>query len=130
AALLLGREVTANIEDLRELDGLGGDLVRAIIADRTGKIEGQEKSSISRLLEERSIGKESPALDLLRDRIEELSWRIEESREMESLLRGFSAGFIEPGPSGLMSKGNIEILPTGRNFFSLDPSAVPTEAAW
>ena len=130
AALLLGREVTANIEDLRELDGLGGDLVRAIIADRRGKIEGQEKSSISRLLEERSIGKESPALDLLRDRIEELSWRIEESREMESLLRGFSGGFIEPGPSGLMSKGKIEILPTGRNFFSLDPSAVPTEAAW
>ncbi len=127
AALLLGREVTANIEDLRELDRLGGDLVRALMADWTGR----DRRNISKLREELSQGIEaSVALDQLRDRVEELCWRIEESREMESLLRGFSAGFIEPGPSGLISKGKIEILPTGRNFFSLDPSAVPTEAAW
>jgi len=129
-ALLLGRGVTASIEDLRELDGLGGDLVRAIIADWSGRDKDQEISSLSRLLKEHSLREGSPAVDLLRERIEELCWRIDESREMESLLRGFSAGFIEPGPSGLISKGKIEILPTGRNFYSLDPSAVPTEAAW
>jgi len=45
-------------------------------------------------------------------------------------MHGFSGGFIEPGPSGLITKGKIEVLPTGRNFYSLDPAAVPTEAAW
>jgi cobaltochelatase CobN len=41
-----------------------------------------------------------------------------------------AGGYIPPGPSGLISRGKTEILPTGRNFYSLDPRAVPTPAAW
>ncbi|BCB95950.1 cobaltochelatase subunit CobN [Dissulfurispira thermophila] len=52
------------------------------------------------------------------------------SDEMGSLFNGFNAGYIPPGPSGIMTRGRSDILPTGRNFYSLDPHRVPTEAAW
>jgi cobaltochelatase CobN len=50
--------------------------------------------------------------------------------EVGSLLNGFDGGFIEPGPSGLITRGRPDILPTGRNFFSLDPHRIPTPSAW
>jgi cobaltochelatase CobN len=53
-----------------------------------------------------------------------------ETDEVGSLLNGFDGGYIEPGPSGLITRGRPDILPTGRNFFSLDPNRIPTPAAW
>jgi cobaltochelatase CobN len=50
--------------------------------------------------------------------------------EIAGLLAGLSGRFVEPGPSGAPSRGRPEVLPTGRNFFSLDTRAVPTPAAW
>ncbi|MCW4024477.1 MAG: cobaltochelatase subunit CobN [Candidatus Bathyarchaeota archaeon] len=41
-----------------------------------------------------------------------------------------SAGYIPPGPSGSITRGMADILPTGRNFFSVDPRSVPTVASW
>ena len=35
-----------------------------------------------------------------------------------------------PGPSGAPTRGRPEVLPTGRNFYSVDTRAVPTQAAW
>ncbi|MEW6161699.1 MAG: cobaltochelatase subunit CobN [Nitrospirota bacterium] len=52
------------------------------------------------------------------------------SDETASLLNGFNSGYIEPGPSGLITRGRSDILPTGRNFYSLDPQRIPTPAAW
>jgi cobaltochelatase CobN len=52
------------------------------------------------------------------------------SDETASLFNGFNGGYIEPGPSGLITRGRSDILPTGRNFFSLDPQRIPTPAAW
>ncbi|MBP2134385.1 cobaltochelatase CobN [Methanomicrobium sp. W14] len=56
--------------------------------------------------------------------------RIENSDEIGSLLHGLNGKYIEPGPSGLITRGNPEIMPTGRNLYSLDPNKVPTKAAW
>jgi len=64
------------------------------------------------------------------EKVAEISARLEASDEMGSLLHGFDAGYIEPGPSGLITRGHPEILPTGRNFYSLDPFKIPTRAAW
>jgi cobaltochelatase CobN len=50
--------------------------------------------------------------------------------EMEGLLRGLAGRFVPPGPSGAPTRGRPEVLPTGRNFYSLDTRAVPTPAAW
>ena len=43
---------------------------------------------------------------------------------------GSTARFVPPGPSGAPSRGRPEVLPTGRNFYSVDTRAVPTPAAW
>ncbi len=50
--------------------------------------------------------------------------------EIAGLLTGLDGRFVMPGPSGAPSRGRPEVLPTGRNFYSLDPRAVPTPAAW
>jgi len=50
--------------------------------------------------------------------------------EIAGLLAGLDGRFVAPGPSGAPSRGRPEVLPTGRNFFSVDTRAVPTPAAW
>jgi len=70
------------------------------------------------------------AISILGEKVRDLSCRIEASQEMKSLLHGLDGGFIEPGPSGLITRGKPDVLPTGRNFYSLDPATVPTKAAW
>jgi cobaltochelatase CobN len=50
--------------------------------------------------------------------------------EMEGLLRGLDGRFVPPGPSGAPSRGRPEVLPTGRNFYSVDTRSLPTPAAW
>ncbi len=50
--------------------------------------------------------------------------------EMRGLLAGLAGRFVPPGPSGAPSRGRPDVLPTGRNFYSVDSRAVPTPAAW
>ncbi|MFK7867142.1 MAG: cobaltochelatase subunit CobN [Alphaproteobacteria bacterium] len=50
--------------------------------------------------------------------------------ETANLLKGLAGGFIPSGASGAPTRGKPEILPTGRNFYSMDNRALPTEAAW
>jgi cobaltochelatase CobN len=50
--------------------------------------------------------------------------------ELQGLLAGLGGRRVLPGPSGAPSRGRPEVLPTGRNFYSVDTRAVPTPAAW
>jgi len=50
--------------------------------------------------------------------------------EIEGLLAGLDGHFVEPGPSGAPTRGRLDVLPTGRNFYSVDNRTVPTPAAW
>jgi len=50
--------------------------------------------------------------------------------EIENVIRGFNGEFIEAGASGALARGKVETLPTGRNFYSIDPFKIPTPAAW
>lgn len=50
--------------------------------------------------------------------------------EMAALLDGLDGKFVRPGPSGAPSRGRLDVLPTGRNFYSVDNRAVPTQTAW
>ncbi|KMQ81192.1 CobN component of cobalt chelatase involved in B12 biosynthesis [Candidatus Burkholderia pumila] len=51
-------------------------------------------------------------------------------QELKQLLRGLEGRFVPPGPSGSPSRGRPDVLPTGRNFYSVDTRALPTQAAW
>jgi cobaltochelatase CobN len=50
--------------------------------------------------------------------------------EIAGLLTALSGRFVAPGPSGAPTRGRPDVLPTGRNFYSLDSRSLPTPAAW
>ena len=50
--------------------------------------------------------------------------------EREAFLRGLEGERIAAGPSGAPTRGRPDLLPTGRNFYSVDLRGLPTEAAW
>jgi cobaltochelatase CobN len=70
------------------------------------------------------------ALAAIDRKMQDLRKRVDESEEIESLLNGFRGGYIEAGPSGLITRGRGDVLPTGRNFYTLDPGKIPSRAAW
>ncbi|PAT39492.1 hypothetical protein CK621_14720 [Vandammella animalimorsus] len=51
-------------------------------------------------------------------------------RELQSLCDGLQGRFVPPGPSGAPSRGRPDVLPSGRNFYTLDTRAIPTRTAW
>ena len=51
-------------------------------------------------------------------------------QELINLLRGLNGEYIASGASGAPTRGRPDVLPTGRNFYSVDIRAIPTETAW
>ncbi|MEM8744167.1 MAG: cobaltochelatase subunit CobN, partial [Pseudomonadota bacterium] len=58
------------------------------------------------------------------------SLRKSAQNEISSSLAGFAGRFVQPGPSGAPTRGRLDVLPTGRNFYSVDNRTLPTPAAW
>ena len=52
------------------------------------------------------------------------------SDEITRTLHALAGGFVPAGPSGSPLRGLVNVLPTGRNFYSVDPRAVPSRLAW
>ena len=55
---------------------------------------------------------------------------IKSDREITNLLRALDGKYIPSGASGAPTRGRPEVLPTGRNFYSVDIRGIPTETAW
>ncbi|GLQ35737.1 cobaltochelatase subunit CobN [Amylibacter marinus] len=51
-------------------------------------------------------------------------------QERAGLIDALAGRFVPPAPSGAPTRGRLDVLPTGRNFFSVDSRAVPTPTAW
>ncbi|WP_432066486.1 cobaltochelatase subunit CobN [Streptomyces sp. C10-9-1] len=50
--------------------------------------------------------------------------------ELTHAVHALDGGFVPAGPSGSPLRGLVNVLPTGRNFYSVDPKAVPSRLAW
>ncbi|GGP71804.1 cobaltochelatase subunit CobN [Saccharothrix coeruleofusca] len=50
--------------------------------------------------------------------------------ELDNVLHALDGGYVPAGPSGSPLRGLVNVLPTGRNFYSVDPKAVPSRLAW
>ncbi|MCQ4083405.1 cobaltochelatase subunit CobN [Streptomyces sp. RB6PN25] len=50
--------------------------------------------------------------------------------EIDHVLRALRGGYVPAGPSGSPTRGLVNVLPTGRNFYSVDPKAIPSRLAW
>ncbi|MFB8086955.1 cobaltochelatase subunit CobN [Streptomyces sp. NPDC055992] len=50
--------------------------------------------------------------------------------ELDHCVHALNGRFVPAGPSGSPLRGLVNVLPTGRNFYSVDPKAVPSRLAW
>ncbi|MGB6907109.1 MAG: cobaltochelatase subunit CobN, partial [Methyloceanibacter sp.] len=73
-----------------------------------------------------ALAQSNPELD-----VERLAARIDQAAacEREALVAALDGKFIVPGPSGAPTRGRADVLPTGRNLYTIDPRAVPTRSA-
>jgi cobaltochelatase CobN len=71
-------------------------------------------------------------LDLGASASDTLSERVAASGAAESLglLRAVGGRFVPPGPAGAPARGRLDVLPTGRNLYAIDPRSAPTQNAW
>ncbi|MFI6409472.1 cobaltochelatase subunit CobN [Streptomyces sp. NPDC050548] len=50
--------------------------------------------------------------------------------EIDHILLALDGGYVPAGPSGSPTRGLVNVLPTGRNFYSVDPKAIPSRLSW
>jgi cobaltochelatase CobN len=78
------------------------------------------------------LGVEVPAVvDVLRFAATEVVPRLAATTgEIDAVLHALDGGYVPAGPSGSPTRGLVNVLPTGRNFYSVDPKAIPSRNAW
>ncbi|WP_420879614.1 cobaltochelatase subunit CobN [Rhodococcus sp. (in: high G+C Gram-positive bacteria)] len=124
------------VPGLREALGLSeaGDEDRG----RVDQIEAQAHALLSALAETDwdpaaadRLSDDDTVRQILRFAATEVVPRLRQtSGEIDQVLHALDGGFIAAGPSGSPLRGLINVLPTGRNFYSVDPKAVPSRLAW
>ncbi|AYJ49748.1 cobaltochelatase subunit CobN [Rhodococcus sp. P1Y] len=126
------------VPGLREALGLSEDgdeervRVDAIEAVAHGLVAAMQHTQWDPAEADRVAGEHgSTVADILRFAAVEVVPRLRgTSREIDQVLHALDGGFIAAGPSGSPLRGLINVLPTGRNFYSVDPKAVPSKLAW
>ncbi|MBM7775175.1 cobaltochelatase CobN [Actinokineospora baliensis] len=78
------------------------------------------------------LGAENPAVvAVLTFAAEEIVPRLARTTdEIGHVLHALDGGYVPAGPSGSPLRGLVNVLPTGRNFYSVDPKAIPSRLAW
>ena len=121
--------------------GTGGELNSAIVA----RVDSEEREMIELMRTEFGYSAER-TLEFIRGRHGKVSAELAESvryvcetvvpninrmaYELDHMMDGLDGRYVIPGPSGSPVRGNADILPMGRNFYSLDPDLVPTKTSW
>jgi cobaltochelatase CobN len=106
---------------------------RQLCVDMVGDLMNSGKEADAAVEAQRQhLGKAHPAvteaLEFVRN---DLAPRLQQTEnERIACLGALDGRFVPPGPSGAPSRGQAHILPTGRNFYSVDPQKIPTPAAW
>lgn len=102
-------------------------------ADTRERLEQYAQQLIANLLENnrypQSLGKTHQLLKYINDFVIQA---VEQSakNEIKNFVAALSGRFVPPGPSGAPTRGRLDVLPTGRNFYSTDNRAIPTRSAW
>ncbi len=96
------------------METLGWDASRA--GDVCAEVLGRQAPDVVRLLEF-AAGEVVPRLAATRG-------------EIDAVLHALDGGYVPAGPSGSPTRGLVHVLPTGRNFYSVDPKAIPSRNSW
>jgi cobaltochelatase CobN len=142
-AILRARQIwggSVALPGLREALGLAEDASRAdtdsVEAVAVALVSGMETRgwtapAVDDVVREVLGGPSEAVAAVLRFAVDEVVPRLERTTdELDAVLHALSGGYIPAGPSGSPLRGLVNVLPTGRNFYSVDPRAVPSRLAW
>ncbi len=124
---LAGRELASTSDALEALDQLCSDVIHEIVLNAADV----DVADVSR----RVLGVDTlpPALlRTLRFITDELLTKLQTSAEdeLEHVLDALAGKYVPAGPSGAPTRGMAHVLPTGRNFYAIDPRSMPSHSAW
>ncbi|MFI5806142.1 cobaltochelatase subunit CobN [Streptomyces sp. NPDC051561] len=139
-AILRARQIwggTASLPGLREALGLDES---AALRNATDEIEEQARALVQAMEDAdwdpaavAGVAADHPSAvaDILDFAAREVVPRLAATTdELAHTVHALNGGFVPAGPSGSPLRGLVNVLPTGRNFYSVDPKAVPSKLAW
>ena len=110
-------QVARNLIEGMELSGWAPDAIPAVLAEG---LHGQHLNADTLQL-----------VTLLNFAATELVPRLASTTdELTAVLHALDGGHVPAGPSGSPLRGLANVLPTGRNFYAVDPKAIPSRLAW
>ncbi len=121
-SMVNGLQSVVNGKDCRTI----GDIVEVLEQQAATLVEQLLTNNEQRITDNEQHTKQE--LDWIRDRL--FPALQQTNQELTQLLRGLDGRYVPSGPSGAPTRGRPEVLPTGRNFYSVDIRAIPTETAW
>ncbi|MEK7214037.1 MAG: cobaltochelatase subunit CobN, partial [Chloroflexota bacterium] len=134
-----GRELPTNAGQLEAIDAIGLALIAAVAARgfRSEAISAVMAQTLAESASQTSLQAGGDASGVARVNTT-LSFICRElapnlartTEEIDQVLRALEGHYIPPGPSGAPTRGMAHVLPTGRNFYTVDPRSIPSEAAW
>ncbi|WP_138476814.1 cobaltochelatase subunit CobN [Dyadobacter bucti] len=127
---LAGRPVITGADALEVIDELSNHLFRLL-----EKYHFDIKSIDAVIFETLDISPDNAVLSRVKKILEFVCRELvpnlaRTDEEITNLLHGLSGGYVPAGPSGAPTRGMAHILPTGRNFYAVDPRVLPSKAAW
>jgi cobaltochelatase CobN len=133
AAQVWGGESGA-VPGLRSALGLAddapGSAIDAVEAEARSLVEAMEKSGWSPEAVD-DLHDDPTVVRVLQFAAEQVVPRLDATTdELDAVLHALDGGFIAAGPSGSPLRGLVNVLPTGRNFYTVDPRAVPSRLAY
>ncbi|MDJ0344760.1 cobaltochelatase subunit CobN [Streptomyces sp. H10-C2] len=139
-AILRARQIwggTASLPGLREALGLDESSATRTTADAAEEqaralVEAMEAADwAASAVPSIAAGHPQPVADILDFAAREVIPRLAATTdELTHALHALNGGFVPAGPSGSPLRGLVNVLPTGRNFYSVDPKAIPSRLAW
>jgi len=124
-ALGLAEDGTASRAEVDRVEGQARALVEAM------ELAGWQADAAPAVAAGVLGARQEPVERLLRFAATELVPRLEATAgELDAVLHALDGGHVPAGPSGSPLRGLINVLPTGRNFYAVDPKAVPSRLAW
>src|SRR4029450_4926055 len=125
---------SSNADALQAIDAICGRLLVAL-ADRNFDASSPS-AAVAAILGEPSSARSAAAawaqiLRTLRFVCDELAPNLNRTdQEIGNLMRALDGAHVPAGPSGPPPRGMAQVLPTGRNFYTVDPRSLPSAAAW
>lgn len=124
-ALGLVEDGTAGLHETDEVEARALALVQGL------EDAGWVTSAVEPVVAEVLGGPHAEVERVLHFAVDELVPRLARTTdEIDLTLHALDGGYVPAGPSGSPLRGLVNVLPTGRNFYSVDPRAVPSRLAW